>query len=105
MMHSRSKSAAPPAGPAPGPRRRGALIAIVAAAAAITTGGSATTPASAQILSPDTTTLTLPLTQLLDLPRVSPQKLKMIEEEGYLCFMAFHRVPPGISWVCVPPVQ
>jgi hypothetical protein len=105
-MHTVSTPAVPCGPPAAPQPRRGALIAIVATAAAITSGGSAATSASAQIISLPPTPVTQTAPQLLELTGgVSPQKLRMIEEEGYLCFMAFHRVPPGISWVCVPPLQ
>lgn len=85
------------------PRRR-TLVALITAATAITTGGPAPGPAAAQTL--PTTTVTQALSQILELQGgVNPRKLKMIEEEGYLCVLAFHPVPAGISWVCVPPLQ
>jgi hypothetical protein len=87
-------------------RRRGGLIALVAAAATSITTASVPSAASAQILPPVDPSLTGATAQLLELAGgIGPRKLRMIEEEGYLCFMVFHRVPSGISWVCIPPLQ
>lgn len=89
--------------------RRRALVTLAAVAASVTTTAS-TPPAVAQTLtSPTASVSTSPLdptlNQLLELTGgVSRGKLKMIEEEGYLCFLAFHPIPPGISWVCLPPL-
>lgn len=79
--------------------RRRALVTVVAAAASVTTGGSVPSPVAAQTLPAVNQTVA----QILEIPGgLSPRLLKMIEEEGFLCVLAFHPVPPGISWVCTP---
>lgn len=83
-------------------RRRTAVMTAVTVAAALITAGSIPAPVSAQIIPPPVTTTTAQLLQLAG--GISPQKLRMIEEEGYICFMTFHRIPAGISWVCTPPL-
>lgn len=41
--------------------------------------------------------------QILEFPGgLSRGLVQMIEEEGFLCVMAFHPVPAGMSWVCTP---
>lgn len=101
-------AAAPPR-PARQARPRWIALAAAVAATAISTGTTAP-PASGQILPgvvpPVTPTVTPTPGQLLELVGgVSRGKLGMIEEEGYICFRAIHRIPPGMSWVCVPPLQ